>query len=393
LLLSSVGNQFTSVAIAWQIYEITNSPLQLGLIGLARALPQIAILLFGGLLADAINRRKLMMYTQTTLFCVSASLALIAFKGRTTTAALYAGTMCLALFNSLESPSRQALVANLVPREDLPRAVALSNTQRYIAFIAGPSVAGLVLGFFGPAACYMVDAVSWLIMLCSLMFIRTELPERGGWKTVTFESLGAGFRFVWGHAVIFPLLMMDFGANVFGTVRALLPMFARDILAVGPKGMGILYAASAVGSLLGAAGFSSVGHVTRAGRGILLGVTIYGVCIVLFAKSHFFVLSVLLLIGVGFGDIISAILRGTINQLSTPDELRGRMASINTLFTNSGPQLGQFQAGLLASFVGAELSVATGGVIILAIVAILVVGFPHVRDFKIRDDEPAKSVA
>jgi MFS family permease len=113
----------------------------------------------------------------------------------------------------------------------------------------------------------------------------------------------------------------------------------------------------------------------------------------LFAKSHFFVLSVLLLIGVGFGDIISAILRGSINQLSTPDELRGRMASINTLFTNSGPQLGQFQAGLLASFVGAELSVATGGVIILAIVAILVVGFPHVRDFKIRDDEPAKSVA
>jgi len=147
--------------------------------------------------------------------------------------------------------------------------------------------------------------------------------------------------------------------------------------------MGVLYAASAVGALLGAAGFSLVGQVRHAGRGILTGVAIYGLCIVLFARSHVFIFSVLFLMGVGFGDMISAILRATINQLATPDGLRGRMASINSIFTNSGPQLGQFEAGALAAIVGAELSVMTGGLIILSIVAVLVLWFPHVRDFQI----------
>ena len=364
LLLSSVGSQFTTVAIAWQIYELTNSPMQIGLIGLARALPQIAMLLFGGLLADSMNRRKLMLYTQASLFCVSGTLALITLAGRTTALTLYGATMFLALFSSLEAPSRHALVANLVPSEDLPRALALSSTQRYIAVIAGPSVAGLVLGFLGPAVCYAVDAFSWLIMFFSLALIRTELPQRGGWRTVTRSSLGAGFHFVWGHRVIFPLLMMDFGANVFGSVRSLFPIYARDILAVGPQGMGVLYAASAIGSLLGAGGFSFVGQVRRAGRWILCGVTIYGLCIVLFATSHIFFFSVLLLVGAGVGDMISAILRATINQLATPDDLRGRMAAINTLFTNTGPQLGQFEAGLLAALIGAEFSAMAGGLII-----------------------------
>src|SRR5713226_918938 len=189
LLLSSIGSQFTTVAIAWQIYEITNSPLQLGLIGLARAVPQIVIILFGGLLADAMNRRKLMMFTQASLFFVSGTVALITLASRATSLTLYGATMFLALFNSLEAPSRQAIVSNLVPREDLPRAMALFSTQRYIAVIAGPSVAGLVLGFLGPAACYAVDAVSWIIMLFFLTVIRTELPERGGWRTVTLDSL------------------------------------------------------------------------------------------------------------------------------------------------------------------------------------------------------------
>jgi MFS family permease len=222
-------------------------------------------------------------------------------------------------------------------------------------------------------------------MLGSLLLIRIQLPERGGWRTITLDSLGVGFRFVWGHAVIFPFLMMDFGANIFGTVRSLFPIYARDILVVGPQGLGLLYAASALGALLGAVGFGLWGPVRRSGQWILLGVTLYGACLLLFAKSHVFWLSIFLLVGSGIGDTISAILRATINQLSTPDELRGRMASINSIFTNSGPQLGQFQAGLLASFLGAELSAMTGGLIILSIVGVMVLWFPHVREFQIRE--------
>ncbi|HXK26697.1 MAG TPA: MFS transporter, partial [Candidatus Binatia bacterium] len=334
LLLSSVGSQFTTVAMAWQIYELTDSPLQIGLIGLARAVPQMAILLFGGLLADAMNRRRLMMLTQASLFGVSGALALLTLAGSATPLRLYVATMFLALFSSLEAPSRQAIVSNLVPREDLSRALAMHSSQRQIAVIAGPSVAGLVLAFAGPALCYAVDAFSWLIMLAALALIRTRLPERGGWRTVSVSALGAGLRFVWRHPVIFPLLIMDFGANLFGTVRALLPVFARDILHVGPEGLGVLYAASAVGSLLGAVGFSLIGRTSRAGRWILGGVTVYGVCVILFAQSQSIWLSVFCLIGYGVGDTISAILRATINQLSTPDELRGRMASIHSLFTN-----------------------------------------------------------
>lgn len=383
LLLSSAGSQFTQVAMAWQIYELTNSPLQIGMLGLVRAVPQMFILLFGGLLADAVNRRKLMLVTQASLFFVSGALALLSWAGQVTPLTLYAVTVLLALFSSLESPSRQSIVPNLVPVEELSRAVAIFSTQRQIATIAGPSLAGIVLAFAGPAVCYAVDAVSWLSMLVFLSMIRTQLPARGGWRTISLDSLRAGFRFVWGHAVIFPFLMMDFGANVFGTARSLYPIYARDILVVGPQGLGLLYSASAAGALLGAAGFSLWGPVRRAGHWILFGVTLCGVCLLLFGNSSVFWLSILALVGLGVGDAVSAILRATINQLVTPDELRGRMASINSIFTNSGPQLGQFQAGALAALIGAEFAVTAGGIISLLIVGILVLGYPHVRDYRI----------
>jgi MFS family permease len=386
LLLSSLGSQLTMVAMAWQIYELTDSPLQIGMIGLVRAVPQIFILLFGGLLADAMNRRKLMMITQGSLFLVSGTLAFLTLAGQATPLKLYALTVFLALLTSLEAPSRQAIVTNLVPPQDLSRALAIYSTQRQIATIAGPSIAGVLLAVAGSAVCYATDALSWLIMLGSLALIRTRLPERGGWRTITLESLRVGFRFVWGHAVILPFLVMDFGVNIFGTVRSLFPVYARDILAVGPQGLGLLYAASAAGSLLGALGFSLWGPVRRTGQWILLGVTVYGACLLLFAKSHVFWLSIFLLVGSGIGDTISSILRATINQLSTPDELRGRMASINSIFTNSGPQLGQFQLGVLASLFGAELSAMTGGLVILSMVGFLFLSFPHLRKFQIRED-------
>lgn len=392
LLCSSVGTQFTQVAMAWQIYELTDSPLQIGMIGLVRAVPQMIILLFGGLLADAMNRRKLMMTTQASLVLVSGSLTLLTLADAVTPFKLYVVTVFLALFSSLESPSRQAIVTNLVPAEDLPRAFAVFSTQRQIATVAGPSLAGIVLAWSGPALCYAVDAASWLFMLGSLALIRTRLPQRGGWRTITLDSVRAGFRFVWSHAVIFPFLMMDFGANIFGTVRSLFPIYARDILAVGPQGLGVLYAASAAGALIGALGFSLRGPSRQAGRWILLGVTIYGTSLLFFAGSRHFWLSVSLLVASGIGDTISAILRATINQLSTPDELRGRMASINSIFTNSGPQLGQFQAGALATVIGTEFAAGTGAIIILLIVGILAWRFPRVRDYRLDEALDSRAV-
>jgi MFS family permease len=299
---------------------------------------------------------------------------------------LYVATMLLAVFTSLETPSRQSITPNLVPRKFLARALALQGTQRYVPNIAGPSLAGIVLALYGPAACYMVDAMSWLVMLASLGLLRTKLQEGRGWGSVSLGSLREGFKFVTGHGVIFPLMLLDFGATFFGNARALFPIYARDILFVGPKGLGMLYAARAVGSLSAAAMLSFLGPVRRGGRWILIGVGVFGVSTVLFAVSNVFWFSVLMLALSGAGDTTNAILRNTINQLSTPDELRGRMSSINAIFTNSGPQLGQFESGVVAAWLGTEMSALTGGLATLGILAAVEIAFPHVRRFRIRED-------
>ncbi len=380
--LATIGSQFTTVAMAWQIYELTNSAFQIGMLGLARALPQIVLLLFAGLLADAVNRRKLMMCTQITLFCTSGALALLTFAGNISPAMLYGATMSLALFSSLEQPSRQSIIPNLVPREHLAQALSLQSSQRYVSVIAGPSLAGLVLAFFGPAACYTIDALSWVAMLIALSLMRSQISEGAGWRAVSLRSLHEGLQFVWGHGVIFPLMILDFGATFFGNVRGLFPIYARDILLVGPKGLGVLYASRALGSFCAAATMSFRGPFRRSGRWIFIGVAVYGIATMLFAGSRLFWLYVLLLALCGAGDTISSILRGTINQLSTPDELRGRMSSINSIFTSNGPQLGQFESGVVAAWLGAEGSALTGGLATLVILAAVGITFPKIRGFQ-----------
>ena len=383
-MLSGIGSQFTTVAMAWQIYELTNSPLQIGMIGLARAIPQTILLLFAGLLADAVNRRKLMMCTQSGLCCVSAALAMLTFAGRASPHMLYVATVFLALFTSMEQPSRQSMIPNLVPREALPQALALQGTQRYVPVIAGPSLAGIVLALYGPAACYLVDALSWLAMLGALASLRTSIPEGGGWRSVSLSALRDGLRFVRGHGVILPLMVLDFGATFFGNVRGLFPIYARDILQVGPRGLGLLYASRAVGSLVAAVTMTLLPPIRRTGRWILIGVAIYGVATVMFAGSEIFWFSVLMLALCGAGDTISSILRSPANQLSTPDALRGRMSSINSIFTSSGPQLGQFESGVVAAWIGTKLSALTGGLATLAIVGLVMAWFPQVRRFQIQ---------
>jgi len=391
-MLSGMGSQFTTVAMAWQIYELTDSPLQIGMIGLARAIPQTILLLVAGLLADAVNRRKLMMLTQSGLCGVSAALGILTFAGKASPSLLYGATVFMALFSSLEQPSRQSLLPTLVPREHLPQALALQGAQRYVPVIAGPSLAGLVLALYGPGLCYWVDALSWFAMVWALAALRAKIPEGGGWRAVSFNALHEGFRFVRGHGVILPLMVLDFGATFFGNVRGLFPIFARDILQVGPRGLGLLYSSRAVGSLIAAAVLSLLPPVRRTGFWILIGVALYGTATALFAGSEVFWFSVLMLALCGAGDTISSILRATANQLSTPDTLRGRMSSINSIFTSSGPHLGQFETGLVASWIGAQLAALTGGLATVTIVALVTLRFPLVRKFQIQRPAENRSV-
>ncbi len=379
-VLSSLGSQFTIVAMAWQIYELTGSPLQIGLLGLGRALPQMALALYGGILADAIDRKRLMMVLQLAQCAISAVLAGLTFAGLISPGALFTSAVLFAVATALETPSRQAVVPNLVPVEDLGSAIALNTTQRSLANIIGPALAGVALATGGPAWCYAVDAASWFAMLGGLALIRRSLQLAGG--SVSIEAVREGVRFVLSQQVILAFMILDFGATFFGSPNALLPIYARDILAVGPVGLGILYAAPSIGGLAGAIVMSTFATVERVGRWVLIGVAFYGACTFGFAVSHTLWLSTLMLAGAGAGNIVGAVLRGITNQTLTPDQLRGRVAAVNSVFVMGGPQLGQFESGAVAAVGGAQLSAATGGIGALLLTGAIAL-MPKVRAFRL----------
>ena len=381
LVLSALGSQFTQVAMLWQIYELTGSPLQTGLLGLARAVPQMALMLFGGLLADAVDRRKLLMATQVAQFLVSAVLTALTVAGLVTPQALYVASAALALFTALETPTRNAIVPNLVPRDDVASAMALNSTQRQLGNIVGPPVAGILIAFSGPAWCYLVDTLSWLAMLGTLALVRTVTQTAsGGRGRVGLRSIVDGITFVRDNPILLYMMLLDFGANLFGNNRALFPMYAVDILGVGAPGLGLMFTATAVGAIVSGAVMSLLPPMRRAGVWVLAGIAFYAVCLCVFAVSPYFWLSLLMLAGTGIGNSVSTVLRMTITQLSTPDNLRGRVSAVNGLFTQGGPQLGQFQTGAIAEFAGPAAACLFGGLATLAI-AIGAYASPRIRTY------------
>jgi MFS family permease len=379
LVLSSLGTQFTQVAMLWQIYLLTGSPLQTGLLGLARAIPQMSLMLFGGLLADAVDRRKLLMVTQAAQFCVSASLTVLTIAGAVTPVVLYVASAALALFSALETPTRNSVVPNLVPREHLTSALALNASQRQIGSVAGPSIAGILLAVFGPAPCYLVDTLSWVAMLGSLLRIKGATQLRTGRGRMSVDAVAEGLRFVRANPILLWMMALDFGANLFGSNRALLPIYAQEILRVGASGLGLMFTATAIGSIAAGGLMSVLPPIRRAGVWVLIGIGVYGACTAVFAVSPYFWLSLVMLAGTGIGNAVSTILRNVIYQMATPDELRGRVASVNGLFTQGGPQLGQVESGVVADLAGTEFSALSGGVATVLMV-VLAYAVPMIRD-------------
>ncbi|MCC6237287.1 MAG: MFS transporter [Dehalococcoidia bacterium] len=381
-LLSGFGSQFTTVAMGWQIYELTGSALQVGLIGLARALPQIVLSLVGGVLADAVDRRRLLIAIQLGQCLVSAALAFATVTGVVSPSLLFLAAAALAFGTALETPSRQAAVPNLVPSAHLSSAIALNTAQRSAAMVSGPALAGVLLATVGAAPCYAVDAVSWLAMLGAVATIRAPLQAavRG---TVSVRAVTEGLHFVRNQHVVLSFMVLDFGATFFGSTTALLPIYARDILQVGPEGLGLLYSASAIGALAATPFMSGGSQVTRAGKWVPLGMIFYGACVVGFGFSRSFPLSVALMAGTGAGNFFSSVLRGTTNQLLTPDELRGRVAAVNSVFVMGGPQLGQFESGVVAALTNPQISAVTGGLAALLLAGAIGL-VPEVRRFDLK---------
>jgi MFS family permease len=368
------------VAVSWQVYQLTRNPLALGGIGVARIVPLVLFALGSGVLADALDRRKLMLFSQIAMMLCSASLALASSLGFVSIWWIYAITTLSSAARTLGMPARQAIVPSLVPREYLSSALSLNIISWQAATIMGPTFGGLIIAGWDVSWVYWIDAVSFVAVIVALLLMRVGaiVGER---RPVNLRAALEGFAFVRSNTLIWSTMLLDFLATFFSSATVLIPLFATDILKVGPEGVGLLYAAPSVGAVLASAILSVWGTLRRQGPILLVAVTLYGICTVVFGLSASFWLSLLMLMGVGASDTVSMVVRQTIRQLTTPDEMRGRMTAVGMLFFAGGPQLGEVEAGVAARLMGGPLSVAVGGLACVITVGILAALTPRLRKY------------
>lgn len=379
--VSLIGTMAQQAAVAWQVYLLSHSALALGLIGLFRVAPIVLFSLAGGVVADVVNRRVLLIGTQTVLLVVSACLALITISNVAALWMVYVLSAIAGAASAFDNPARQAMIPSLIPRDRLTNALSLMSTAWQFGAVVGPSLAGIVIASSGVAAVYGIDVVSYLAVIAALYSI--HVPHvMGGIQKITVKAAIEGLRFVRRTPIILSTMALDFVATFFGSAIALLPIFARDILHVGSQGYGLLYAAPAAGAVVTGVVMSFYsGTIHHKGRVILIAVGCYGLFTILFGVSHIFVLSLIALAGTGASDTVSMILRNTVRQTVTPDQLRGRMTSVNMVFFMGGPQLGEFEAGVVARAFGAPFSVISGGIAAVLATCLIAARAGHLRRY------------
>jgi len=363
-IVSVTGSQMQSVAINWHVYLLTKSALALGLVGLFRGAPIIVCSLVGGVVADAVNRKRLMIATQSVMLATAALLAVATIMGLKSVWPIYVLSAFASAATAFDIPARQSLMPSLVPAADFPNAVSLGLVVFNIATIGGPALAGFVLAGSGPAIIYAINAASFLAVIAALLAMRvTGSPDLqvGRRDALSFTALKEGLQFVWRTPIIVQTMTLDFAATFFASATMLLPIFARERLHVDARGYGFLAAAPAIGSVITALVMARIGTFRREGRLVVVAVAIFGVATAAFGVSRVFWFSLLMLAATGAADTVSTVLRQTIRQLVTPNHIRGRMTAINMMFFMGGPQLGELEAGALAALIGAPLSVVVGG--------------------------------
>jgi MFS family permease len=365
---ASIALQIQVVAVGWQMYELTDSPFHLGLIGLVQFIPAVGLFVFTGHVADHYDRRRVTFLAQLTEAAAVAALALANAGGRLTPGLLLAMAFVVGTGRAFEQPSLQSVLPNIVPSELLPRAIAGSSSASQTAVIAGPALGGILIEI-SPTLVFAVCAALWLsaglVMLGIVM--ERKPPEHG---PLDLSSMFGGLTFMMGQKVVLGAVLLDLFAVVLGNPTAVLPIFARDIYLAGPLGFGILRAAPAAGAIVMALVLARWPISARVGRFMFATVTIYGVATILFALAPNFALALAALAVVGASDTISVVIRQTMVQLRTPDRMRGRVYAVNSMVTNTSNQLGIFRAGTAAAVFGTVPSVLLGGLTTIAVVLI-----------------------
>lgn len=373
------------VALGWELYERTHSAFALGMVGLVTVIPVVVLALPAGHLADRMDRKKITVIAQAVFILMSLSLALVSHSSGPIYL-VFAILLIRGIAQAYNNPARSALLPRLVPAEVFANAVTWSSSGFQIAAVVGPAIGGLVIAINHRATgAYIIDAILTSIYLVMLVAIRggqlsqtsaTALKPR---ERMTLQSLAAGMRFVMDTKVILAALTLDLFAVLFGGATALLPIFAKDILQVGPEGLGWLRAAPSIGALVVMLTIAHRPPMQKTGWNLIWAVTGFGIATIVFGLSRSFGLSMAMLLILGGLDGISMIIRGTLVQLWTPDEMRGRVSAVNSVFIDMSNELGSFESGALAAAVGPVVAVVGGGIGTVIVVASVAWAWPELR--------------
>ena len=400
LLLSFTGSYMQNAALLWHVSLLAppdRKGLALGMVGLVRVVPIITFSMIAGVVADAHNRRRVMLVTQSGAALVALTLAVVTWSGLSALWPLYALAALGGAVGAFDLPARQSLLPTLVPREHLPSAISLNTIVMQSAAVAGPAVGGLVIASAGLMWVYLVNALSFGFVITALLMMR-GVPDRPAadkaGNDVSWRAAREGLRFVFSSPMIRSTMLLDFFATFFSSAMALLPIFAQDVLRIGPSGYGWLYAAPATGAVtMSAAMVVLTHHIKRRGPVLLWAIVVYGAATVGFGLSRSFWISFACLAMTGAADTVSVVIRNLVRQLETPDHLRGRMLGVNMVFVRGGPELGELEAGVVANWIGAPLAVVTGGLGCLAATGWVAMSTPQLRQYRAQPAPTLKAVA
>ncbi|MDG2540013.1 MFS transporter [Dyella jiangningensis] len=388
-ICSGFGFQMLSVAVGWQVYAITGRALDLGLIGLVQFIPSVVLALPAGHVADQFERRRIVLLGQIVDMLAIAALAAITFLHLAHEVSILALVFVIGIAKAFEFPAMQSMLPALVPMSVLPRAMAASASAGQAAMIMGPAIGGL-LYVAGPDVVYAICALLYLAAVLLMAHLRYEQaqPKR---EPATLKTLFAGVHFIRARPDVLGVISLDLFAVLLGGATALLPIFAKDVLHTGPWGLGLLRAAPAVGALLMSLWLARHNMERRVGPIMFASVAGFGLATLVFAVSTALWLSLLALFALGAFDMVSMVIRGALVQLDTPDDMRGRVSAVNAIFINTSNQLGEFESGLLAAWVGAVNATLIGGIGTLVVVALWMAMFPTLRHRQRLHTEPASS--
>jgi MFS family permease len=376
--LSRFSSQIAAVAIGWQIYDLTGSAFDLGMVGLVQFLPTALLVFIAGHAADRYERKRVVQLCQLVEAATALYLGVITYLGLVSEVQIFVATFVLGIAGAFESPSTAALLPAIAPQGSLQRATAVSSGAAQVATITGPALGGFAYAV-APHLAYAVMVLFWIFGMILTGFIRPR-PQAIAKDIAGADNIFAGVRFIRGNPAILGTISLDLFAVLFGGVTALLPIYARDILQTGPMGLGILRAAPAVGALLMTMVLARHAISRHVGLRMFQAVIVFGVATIVFALSSWMWLSVLALAVLGAADTISVVIRFSLVQLATPDEMRGRVGAVNFLFINASNQLGQFESGITAALFGAVPAAALGGAATIAIALLWMKLFPALRD-------------